>query len=133
MVRRTNLRPGGREPSTIIMQDRGELTTEHANPRSGRFDQLSIAEAVALMNAEDAGVAAAVAEAAVEIGRAIALVVEAFRAGGRLIYVGAGTSGRLGVLDATECPPTFLSDPEQVQAVIAGGLVCLVLLLDRLL
>jgi N-acetylmuramic acid 6-phosphate etherase len=73
------------------------------------------------MSIRDAGIAAAVAAAKADICRAIELVVEAFRAGGRLIYVGAGTSGRLGVLDAAECPPTFLSDPCMVQGVIAGG------------
>lgn len=103
------------------MQDRGHLLTEVRNPRSMNIDRLSIAEAVDLMNAEDAGVPAAVAAARDEICRAIELVVAAFETGGRLIYVGAGTSGRLGVLDASECPPTFLSDPRMVQGVIAGG------------
>lgn len=103
------------------MQDRGHLLTELRNPRSMRIDRMSIAEAVDLMNSEDATVPAAVAAARPEICRAIELVVAAFQAGGRLIYVGAGTSGRLGVLDASECPPTFLSDPRMVQGVIAGG------------
>jgi len=104
------------------MNDRGQLTTEQSNPRSVGFDQLSVPGAFDLINAEDATVARAVAGAKDDICRAIELVVAAFRSGGRLIYVGAGTSGRLGVLDATECPPTFLSDPSQVQGVIAGGL-----------
>lgn len=82
---------------------------------------MSIAECVALINREDARVADAVGAARDPICRAVELVVAAMRAGGRLIYVGAGTSGRLGVLDATECPPTFLSPPEMVQGVIAGG------------
>jgi len=82
---------------------------------------MSIGAAFDLINSEDATIPLAVAEARSDICRAIALVVEAFRAGGRLIYVGAGTSGRLGVLDATECPPTFLTDPSMVQGVIAGG------------
>lgn len=103
------------------MQDRGHLLTELRNPRSARIDRMSIAEAVELMNSEDAAVAAAVAAAGHDICKAIELVVAAFVAGGRLIYVGAGTSGRLGVLDASECPPTFLSDPRMVQGVIAGG------------
>lgn len=103
------------------MQDRGHLTTELRNPRSLNLDQLSISEAFDLMNSEDALVPAAVASARPEICRAIELVVAAFEAGGRLIYLGAGTSGRLGVLDASECPPTFLSDPRMVQGVIAGG------------
>lgn len=105
--------------------DRGRLTTEHRNERSAQFDRLSILEAVEVMNQEDACVAAAVGAARKEIARAIELVVAAFRGGGRLIYVGAGTSGRLGVLDATECPPTFLSPPAMVQGVIAGGLEAL--------
>lgn len=104
-----------------IMDDRGHLTTEHRNPRSMRLDRLSIAEAFDLTNREDAGIAGAVAAAREDICRAVELVLRALRQGGRLIYVGAGTSGRLGVLDATECPPTFLSDPSAVQGVIAGG------------
>lgn len=103
------------------MDDRGHLDTELRNPRSGAFDSLSIGEAFDLMNAEDATVAHAVRAAREEVCRAIELVVEAFTHGGRLIYVGAGTSGRLGVLDATECPPTFLTDPGTVQGIIAGG------------
>ncbi|QOJ13893.1 MAG: N-acetylmuramic acid 6-phosphate etherase [Planctomycetia bacterium] len=103
------------------MQDRGHLLTEQRNPSSRMLDRATIAECVALMNAEDAALPAAVAAAAADVTRAIELVVAAFRAGGRLIYVGAGTSGRLGVLDASECPPTFLSDPRMVQGVIAGG------------
>ena len=103
------------------MDDRGHLATECRNPRSMTFDRLSIEEAVTLMNSEDVGVAPAVGACRAEIVRAIALVESAFRAGGRLLYVGAGTSGRLGVLDAAECPPTFLSDPVMVQGIIAGG------------
>lgn len=103
------------------MDDRGRLTTEHRNPRSMGLDALSIGEAFDLIHAEDGGIAAAVAEAKESICRAIELVVAAFRRGGRLIYVGAGTSGRLGVLDAAECPPTFLTDPTMVEGVIAGG------------
>jgi len=85
------------------------------------FDRASVAEAFDMMNAEDATVPTAVAAAKADVLRAIELVVAAFRAGGRLIYVGAGTSGRLGVIDASECPPTFLSDPSMVQGVISGG------------
>ena len=107
------------------MEDRGHLSTEHRNPRSTRLDRLPTLEAFDLINREDATVAGAVARERIDICRAVDLVVDAFRAGGRLIYVGAGTSGRLGVLDATECPPTFLSDPSMVQAVIAGGLEAL--------
>lgn len=82
---------------------------------------MSIGEAFDLINSEDAKIAQAVADARGDICRAVELVVEAFRSDGRLIYVGAGTSGRLGVLDATECPPTFLTDPGMVLGVIAGG------------
>lgn len=103
------------------MDDRGHLITEHRNPKSMNLDRTTIAEAFDLINSEDATIAGAVAAARDDICRAIELVVAAFRAGGRLIYVGAGTSGRLGVLDATECPPTFFSDPTAVQGVIAGG------------
>ncbi len=85
------------------------------------LDRLSIEDTFDLMNSEDAGIAKAVALSKNEICEAIKLVVAAFKSGGRLIYVGAGTSGRLGVLDAAECPPTFMSDPNMVQGVIAGG------------
>jgi N-acetylmuramic acid 6-phosphate etherase len=100
--------------------------TERRNPRSATIDTASALEIVDLIGAEDAGVPTAVARAREDIARAIDLVESAFRAAGRLIYVGAGTSGRLGVLDATECPPTFGSRPEMVQGVIAGGLPALV-------
>jgi N-acetylmuramic acid 6-phosphate etherase len=95
--------------------------TERRNPRSSTIDTASALEIVDLIGAEDAGVPGAVAKARVDIARAIDLIEAAFRAGGRLIYVGAGTSGRLGVLDAAECPPTFGTDPEMVVGVIAGG------------
>lgn len=86
-----------------------------------RIDAASIEQAVAIMNAQDRIAVDAVAKVSGDVSRAIELVVAAFRAGGRLIYFGAGTSGRLGVLDASECPPTFRSDPQTVQGVIAGG------------
>jgi N-acetylmuramic acid 6-phosphate etherase len=95
--------------------------TERRNPRSTTIDTASALEIVDLIGAEDAAVPAAVAKARVEIARAIDLIETAFRAGGRLIYVGAGTSGRLGILDATECPPTFGTPPDMVVGVIAGG------------
>jgi len=95
--------------------------TEQRNPRSAAIDRLSSLELVDLVNAEDRTVAEAVGEERAAIARAIDLVVDAFRAGGRLIYVGAGTSGRLGVLDAAEMPPTFGSDPSMVVGIIAGG------------
>jgi N-acetylmuramic acid 6-phosphate etherase len=100
--------------------------TERRNPRTQRLDQATPRELVAMIAAEDATIPAAVAAAAEGIAQALELVEEAFRAGGRLLYVGAGTSGRLGVLDAAECPPTFGSPPEQVQAIIAGGPAALV-------
>lgn len=95
--------------------------TEHRNPRTLGLDVASSLEIVDLMNAEDRLVPPAVHARRVEIARTIDLVVEAFRAGGRLLYVGAGTSGRLGVLDSAECPPTFGTPPEMVVGVIAGG------------
>ncbi|MFM8603629.1 MAG: N-acetylmuramic acid 6-phosphate etherase [Gemmatimonadota bacterium] len=95
--------------------------TERRNPRSADIDLASPLEIVDLMVAEDRGVADAVATQREPIARAIALVEGAFREGHRLFYVGAGTSGRLGVLDASECPPTFGSDPAMVQGIIAGG------------
>jgi len=95
--------------------------TERRNPRSSTIDTASALEIVDLIGAEDATVPSAVARARLDIARAIDLVEAAFRAGGRLIYVGAGTSGRLGVLDAAECPPTFGTPPELVVGVIAGG------------
>ncbi len=95
--------------------------TERRNPRSVDIDLASPLEIVDLMNAEDRTVADAVATQREAMARTIALVEAAFRAGHRLFYVGAGTSGRLGVLDASECPPTFGSDPAMVQGIIAGG------------
>lgn len=108
-----------RKPAPTIR--RGHLLTEQHNPRTHELDALSIGAAFDVMNAEDAGVPAAVARAKSSIVRAIALVSATWQRGGRLIYVGAGTSGRLGVLDAAECPPTFRSDPKMVRGVIAGG------------
>ncbi|MGH7560183.1 MAG: N-acetylmuramic acid 6-phosphate etherase [Gemmatimonadales bacterium] len=95
--------------------------TERRNPRTIAIDIATPLELVDLIAAEDAAVPAAVARARTEIARAVELVEAAFRAGGRLFYVGAGTSGRLGILDATECPPTFGTPSEMVQGIIAGG------------
>jgi N-acetylmuramic acid 6-phosphate etherase len=100
--------------------------TEQRNPRSTRIDQLSAIEIVDLINAEDEMIAQAVHEEREPIARAIEGVVDSFRKGGRLIYVGAGTSGRLGVLDASEMPPTYRVDPEMVVGIIAGGYAALV-------
>ena len=95
--------------------------TERRNPRSADIDLASALQIVDLMNAEDRTVADAVATQREPIARTITLVEEAFRAGRRLFYVGAGTSGRLGILDASECPPTFGANPAMVQGIIAGG------------
>ena len=100
--------------------------TERRNPRSADIDLASPLAIVDLMNAEDRGVAEAVATQRTHIARAIELAEAAFRSGHRLFYAGAGTSGRLGVLDASECPPTFGSDPSMVQGIIAGGPAALV-------
>jgi N-acetylmuramic acid 6-phosphate etherase len=100
--------------------------TEQRNPRTERIDVASSLEIVDLMNGEDARVAGAVQAERERIAAAIDLVVAAFQQGGRLVYVGAGTSGRLGVLDATECPPTFGTPPTMVVGVIAGGYGALV-------
>jgi len=95
--------------------------TEQDNPRSANLSSQSAAEIVALMNAEDAMVAAAVRLVLGDVAKAVEAIVERLRNGGRLFYIGTGTSGRLGVLDASECPPTFGVSPELVQGVIAGG------------
>jgi N-acetylmuramic acid 6-phosphate etherase len=100
--------------------------TEQRNPASQRIDELDALGIVDLINAEDRNVAEAVGREREAIARALDLAVDAFRAGGRLIYVGAGTSGRLGVLDAAEMPPTFGTDPAMVRGVIAGGYDALV-------
>ncbi len=97
------------------------LTTETANERTGDLDTMSIARLLAVMNDEDRTVPLAVAAALPEIELAVNAIVEARHRGGRLIYIGAGTSGRLGVLDAVECPPTFGTDPGEVLGLIAGG------------
>jgi N-acetylmuramic acid 6-phosphate etherase len=96
-------------------------TTEARNPASEKIDTLSPLEIVRLMNEEDARVAVAVGQQAEPIARAVEVIADRLRAGGRLVYIGAGTSGRLGVLDASECPPTFSTPPEMVVGIIAGG------------
>jgi N-acetylmuramic acid 6-phosphate etherase len=95
--------------------------TERRNPRSAEIDTFDPLQLVDLFVSEDATVPAAVGRARETIAAAVALVENAFRRNGRLFYVGAGTSGRLGVLDASECPPTFGTPPEMVQGIIAGG------------
>jgi N-acetylmuramic acid 6-phosphate etherase len=104
-----------------LFRELQSLTTEKRNPRSMRIDAASTEEILQIINDEDAGVVPAVRAELPYIAEAVELVVEAFKKGGRLIYAGAGTSGRLGVLDAAECPPTFGSPPELVQGLIAGG------------
>lgn len=96
-------------------------TTEQQNPRTRELDAMTIDEFLTTMNDEDRRVPVAVAAQIPQIARAVELVVAALAAGGRLVYQGAGTSGRLGVLDAAECPPTFGTDPEQVRGLLAGG------------
>jgi N-acetylmuramic acid 6-phosphate etherase len=99
--------------------------TERRNPRTASIDLASSLEIVDMINAEDRRVPEVVATQREQIARAIDIAEAVFRGGGRLFYVGAGTSGRLGVLDASECPPTFGTDPEMVQGIIAGGLPAL--------
>ena len=101
--------------------DTGLRLTERRNPATGSLDLATPREIVRAISAEDATVPTAVAAAEDQITEALVLVEAAFRAGGRLVYVGAGTSGRLGVLDAAECPPTFGTQPGMVIGVIAGG------------
>jgi N-acetylmuramic acid 6-phosphate etherase len=103
------------------LQERGHLLTEQVNPNSLNLDRLSSIELVELFNAEDKKAVAAVEEAKVQLAEAIERTAESLHHGGRLFYIGAGTSGRLGVLDAAECPPTFCTPPELVQGIIAGG------------
>jgi N-acetylmuramic acid 6-phosphate etherase len=96
-------------------------TTEHSNRRSKNIDRLSTAEIVNFINSEDMLVVPAVGKECRKIAAAVDVIVEHFKKGGRLFYVGAGTSGRLGVLDASECPPTFGVSPKLVQGIVAGG------------
>jgi len=98
-----------------------DLVTEARNPASENIDTLSSAEILKIINDEDKTVAPIVEAEIPYITKAVDIIVEAFNRGGRLFYVGAGTSGRLGVLDAAECPPTFGTDPAMVQGIIAGG------------
>jgi N-acetylmuramic acid 6-phosphate etherase len=110
-----------REKQAVKKTDLRRLRTEQSHPAAVDLDRKSALEIARVINAEDATVAAAVRRALPQIARAIDLVAAALRLGGRLIYVGAGTSGRIGALDASECPPTFNVDPGTVQYIIAGG------------
>lgn len=103
------------------LETRGHLLTEQVNPASANLDQLSTIEIVEVFNREDAKTIAAIANAREVLAEAIDRTANHLRQGGRLFYVGAGTSGRLGVLDAAECPPTFCTPPQLVQGIIAGG------------
>ena len=102
-------------------EDLARLGTEQANRAAADLDRKSALQIVRIINAEDAKVARAVKRALPQIARAIDWTADALNQGGRLIYVGAGTSGRIAALDAAECPPTFNVDPEMVQFIIAGG------------
>ncbi|HKQ49450.1 MAG TPA: N-acetylmuramic acid 6-phosphate etherase [Phycisphaerae bacterium] len=104
-----------------LIRSRGHLLTEQHNRRSAALDAMPLDRAFDVMNGEDETIPTAVARAKPAILRAIRAVSSAWKKGGRLVYIGAGTSGRLGVLDAAECPPTFRSDPKMVRGIISGG------------
>ncbi len=103
------------------LQDRGHLLTEQRLPASANLDTLSTEDALRVINDQDTAIAGVVRDAIPAIAQLVDSIVERMQHGGRLIYLGAGTSGRLGVLDASECPPTFHSDPDHVLGLIAGG------------
>jgi N-acetylmuramic acid 6-phosphate etherase len=109
------------KPAAKASTKLSHLTTEGTNPAASNLDLKSSLEIVRLINSQDAQVAAAIKPALPQIARGIDLIAKALKQGGRLIYVGAGTSGRLAALDASECPPTFNTDPKTVQFIIAGG------------
>jgi N-acetylmuramic acid 6-phosphate etherase len=109
-----------------VFEELQSLTTEARNPATMGLDSMSVREILLAMNSQDRTVPEAVAAAIPDIEKAVNLIVPALQSGGRLVYVGAGTSGRLGVLDAAECPPTFGTEPWQVQGFIAGGYGALV-------
>ncbi len=121
MPRQAKRRPAKQRPATRTERAAELSLTERRNPRTADIDLATPLEIVDLMATEDAIVPAAVAGQRTAIARAIEIAEATFRAGGRLFYVGAGTSGRLGILDASECPPTFGTDPKLVQGIIAGG------------
>ena len=104
-----------------LFEELQSLVTEQRNPRSMNIDNASVEEILAIINTEDQLVPQAVKEELPYIAKAVTIVTAALENGGRLIYIGAGTSGRLGILDASECPPTFGSSPEDIQGIIAGG------------
>lgn len=108
-------------PESNLFREVASLRTEKVNPRTVTIDEATTEDILRMINAEDKLVPQAVEQEIKYIARAVDLIVDSFRRGGRLIYFGAGTSGRLGVVDASECPPTFGSSPEMVQGMIAGG------------
>ncbi len=107
--------------SSPLFDELQDLATEQQNPHSTHIDTASVEEILRVINTEDHKVPVAVRRELPHVAEAVEVVVEAFKNDGRLFYVGAGTSGRLGVVDASECPPTFGTDPERVQGIIAGG------------
>ncbi|OLP17747.1 N-acetylmuramic acid 6-phosphate etherase [Leptolyngbya sp. 'hensonii'] len=111
---------------TEILEQRGHLLTEQVNPNSQSLDQMTTLELVDVFNQEDTRTITAIAAARQELAQAIDCIAIALQRGGRLFYIGAGTSGRLGVLDAAECPPTFCTPPDLVQGIIAGGAAALI-------
>ena len=119
---------GARQASkaTQILDELGDLVTEQRNPCTDDIDLVDVEACLRLINDQDSKVPLVVRQQIPAIARAVQLVERSLRAGGRLIYIGAGTSGRLGVLDASECPPTFGTEPRQVVGVIAGGFATLV-------
>lgn len=104
------------------MIDLGKLTTEQRNPHSAQIDAVSTLEMLTIINEEDKKVPLAVGKVLPQIAEGVDAITKAMQNGGRLFYIGAGTSGRLGILDAVECPPTYSTEPELVQGLIAGGL-----------
>ncbi len=117
----TDLGPRSTDPKPWDLKHLSKSPTERRNPRSMNFDRMSVSAAIDLMLSEDETLPAAIRKERTKIEWVVKKVAAAFKAGGRLFYVGAGTSGRLGILDASECPPTFRADPEMVQGIIAGG------------
>lgn len=117
--------------SRLTGSDISQLITEQRNENSLQIDSRSTQEIIEIFNAEDHKAVAAVAKEKENIAKAVDIIADAFKRGGRLFYVGAGTSGRLGVLDASECPPTFGVDREMVQGIIAGGYEALVRSIER--
>ena len=121
MMKQTMQTPSPASPGPASLQTLADLATEARNPASEHIDQLSTAQMLQLINDEDARVPAAVAAELPHIAAAVDAIAARFAQGGRLFYIGAGTSGRLGVLDASECPPTFSVPPSLFQGIIAGG------------